>query len=57
MVGPGLSTGTVLGSVLIAILFAYEGWINVTPIVGEMKNPGKDFPNHSQHCCPGLLMV
>ena len=44
MVGPGLSTGTVLGSVLIAILFAYEGWINVTPIVGEMKNPGKDLP-------------
>ncbi len=44
MVGEGLSTGTVLGSVLIAILFAYEGWINVTPIVGEMKNPGKDLP-------------
>ena len=18
---------------------------------------GQDFPNHSQHCCPGLLMV
>ncbi len=44
MVAEGLSTGTVLGSVLIAILFAYEGWINVTPIVGEMKNPGKDLP-------------
>ena len=44
MVGDGLSTGTVLGSVLIAILFAYEGWINVTPIVGEMKDPGKDLP-------------
>lgn len=44
MVGEGLSTGTVLGSVLIAILFAYEGWINVTPIVGEMKDPGKDLP-------------
>ena len=44
MVGEGLSTGTVLGSVLISILFAYEGWINVTPIVGEMKDPGKDLP-------------
>ena len=44
MVGEGLSTGTVLGSVLIAILFAYEGWINVTPVVGEMKDPGKDLP-------------
>ena len=44
MVAEGLSTGSVLGSVLIAILFAYEGWINVTPIVGEMKNPGKDLP-------------
>ena len=20
-------------------------------------NMGTDFPNHSQHCCPGLLMV
>ena len=44
MVGEGLSTGTVLGSVLISILFAYEGWINVTPVVGEMKDPGKDLP-------------
>ena len=21
------------------------------------ENMGTDFPNHSQHCCPGLLMV
>ena len=44
MVGDGLSVGTVLGSVLIAVLFSYEGWLNVTPIVGEMKNPKKDLP-------------
>ena len=21
------------------------------------ENMGTDFPNHSQHCCPGLLML
>ena len=29
---------------LIAILFAYDGWINVGALAGEMKNPGKDLP-------------
>ena len=36
--------GAVLGQVLIAALFAYDGWINVGSIAGEMKNPGKDLP-------------
>src|SRR3712207_8942959 len=39
-----LSMGAVLGQVLIAALFAYDGWINVGSIAGEMKNPGKDLP-------------
>ena len=43
MVGEGVSGG-VVGSLLIAILFAYDGWINVGAIAGEMKNPGKDLP-------------
>ena len=34
----------VLGSALIATMFAYDGWINVGAIAGEMKNPGKDLP-------------
>ena len=44
MVGEGVSTGGVIGSLLVAILFAYDGWINVGAIAGEMKNPGKDLP-------------
>lgn len=44
LVGPGKSVGGALGSVLIATLFAYDGWINVGAIAGEMKDPGKDLP-------------
>ena len=44
LVGPGLSTGSVIGQLLIAILFAYDGWINVGALAGEMKDPGKDLP-------------
>ncbi|MCC3864937.1 amino acid permease [Terrisporobacter petrolearius] len=44
LVGPGVSTVSIIGQLLIAILFAYDGWINVGAIAGEMKNPGKDLP-------------
>lgn len=44
MVGEGVGVGSVISQVLIAILFAYEGWLNVGAIAGEMKNPGKDLP-------------
>lgn len=44
MVGEGLSPMVVLGQLMIAILFAFEGWTNVGAIAGEMKNPGKDLP-------------
>lgn len=44
MVGEGLAPISVIGQVLIAILFAYDGWINVGALAGEMKNPGKDLP-------------
>ena len=44
MVAEGLSPMSVIGQVLIAILFAYDGWINVGALAGEMKNPGKDLP-------------
>lgn len=33
-----------LGQVLVAALFAYDGWIYVGNIAGEMKNPSKDLP-------------
>lgn len=44
MVGEGVNPVTTLGQVLIATLFAYDGWINVGALAGEMKNPGKDLP-------------
>lgn len=46
MVGEGLSPMVVLGQLMIAILFAFEGWTNVGAIGGEMKNPGK-----GSSCC------
>ena len=44
MVGAGKSLGGVLGSTLLAVLFAFEGWTNVGTIAGEMKHPGRDLP-------------
>ena len=44
LVGEGKKAGAVLGSTLLAVLFAFEGWTNVGAIAGEMKNPGKDMP-------------
>ena len=44
MTGPGKSLGGVLGSTLLAVLFAFEGWTNVGTIAGEMKHPGRDLP-------------
>ena len=44
MVGDGLSPAVVLGQLMVAILFAFEGWTNVGAIAGEMKNPGRDLP-------------
>ncbi len=44
MVAEGKNTGVVLGSTLLAVLFAFEGWTNVGAIAGEMKNPGRDLP-------------
>ena len=44
MVGAGKGLGGVLGSTLLAVLFAFEGWTNVGAIAGEMKHPGRDLP-------------
>ena len=44
IVAEGLSPMAIIGQVLIAILFAYDGWINVGALAGEMKDPGKDLP-------------
>ena len=44
MVAEGKSTGAVLGSTLLAVLFAFEGWTNVGAIAGEMKRLSRDMP-------------
>lgn len=44
LVAEGKNAGAVLGSTLLAVLFAFEGWTNVGAIAGEMKNPGRDLP-------------
>ena len=44
LVAEGISPTGVIGQLLVAILFAYDGWINVGAIAGEMKNPGKELP-------------
>ncbi len=44
LVGEGKSIPGALGSTLLAVLFAFEGWTNVGAIAGEMKNPGRDLP-------------
>ncbi|EHJ08045.1 APC family permease [Staphylococcus simiae] len=35
---------TAIGSGLLATMFAYDGWIHVGNIAGELKNPKKDLP-------------
>ena len=44
LVAEGISPMGIIGQLLVAILFAYDGWINVGAIAGEMKNPCKDLP-------------
>ena len=44
MLADGLNPFLVLGQLMVAVLFAFEGWTNVGAIAGEMKNPGRDLP-------------
>ncbi|MGL5313895.1 MAG: APC family permease [Peptostreptococcaceae bacterium] len=44
MVNPDVNTVTALGAALLGVLFAYEGWLSVGNLAGEMKNPQKDLP-------------
>jgi len=44
LVAEGVSPVSSMGKILIAIFFAFDGWINVTALAGEMKDPGKDLP-------------
>ena len=44
LVGEGAIIISVLSQILIATLFAYDGWIYVGALAGEMKNPSKHLP-------------
>ena len=44
MVGEGISIVSAISQVLLATLFAYDGWIFVGALAGEMKNPSKHLP-------------
>ena len=44
MAGEGVNVASAFGQILLAIFFAFDGWMNVTALAGEMKNPGKDLP-------------
>ncbi|MCY9806271.1 amino acid permease [Lentilactobacillus senioris] len=42
--GPHHNFWTALGNATFATMFAYDGWIHVGNIAGEMKNPKRDLP-------------
>ena len=44
IVGKGVNAVSSFGQILLATFFAFDGWINVTALAGEMKDPGKDLP-------------
>lgn len=41
---PNHPTATSLGAALLGVMFAYEGWIQIGVMAGELKNPQKDLP-------------
>lgn len=44
MIGDGLNPAVVMGQLIVAVLFAFEGWTSVGAIAGEMKKPARDLP-------------
>lgn len=42
--GLGKSTATSISSALLSAMFAFDGWLNVTNLAGEIKNPTKNLP-------------
>lgn len=43
--GAGKATGVAtFGAAILGTLWAYDGWVGVGNMAGEMKNPGKDLP-------------
>lgn len=56
----GAHTGgmvTALGAGLLATMFAYDGWIHVGNIAGELKNPSRDLPKAIGLGMLGIMMI
>lgn len=43
-VSSGLPAASGMGAAILATLWAYDGWVQVGMMAGEMKNPGRDLP-------------
>jgi APA family basic amino acid/polyamine antiporter len=43
-VASGLPVAAGMGAAVLATLWAYDGWVNVGTMAGEMKNPSRDLP-------------
>jgi basic amino acid/polyamine antiporter, APA family len=50
----GVTQSAGMGAAVLATLFAYDGWMNVGYMAGEMKNPGKTLP---RAIISGILVV
>jgi APA family basic amino acid/polyamine antiporter len=48
---------TAIGAGLLATMYAYDGWIHVGNIAGEMKNPQKDLPRAIAGGLMGLIVI
>lgn len=55
--GQQLSFFPALGAGLLATMFAYDGWIHVGNIAGELKNPAKDLPRAISFGILGIMVV
>lgn len=48
---------TALGNGLLATMFAYDGWIHVGNMAGELKNPKRDLPRAILFGLAGIMIV
>ena len=59
-VEPGANVGgfsTALGAGLLATMYAYDGWIHVGNIAGELKNPARDLPRAIAGGLIGIMVI
>ncbi len=57
MTNPEINFATGFGAAMLACMYAYEGWIHVGNVAGEMKNPKKDLPKAIVFGTGGVVVV